>query len=401
MHDFLTQFGGAERVLSAISELWPNAPIYTSFVDQDVRQNVKGPISKAEIRSSSFQAFPPVRWFTKYFTALMPLAFEQFDLSEFDVIISSSANFAKGVITHSHQLHICYCHTPPRFLYQYPTETNKRQHPFWGTLLRPLDNYLRTWDFVAAQRVDCYVANSREVARRIQKFYRRKAKVIYPPLEFKRITGGDVKVECGGDGERWRVDKKSGEGIGIGQMQPSAFNSQPSYFLAVSRLSAYKNIDLAIRACNKLGLPLKIVGIGPEEARLRGMAGPTIELLGFLSDRELAVLYSDCRVLIFPASDEDFGIVPIEAMSFGKPVIALRSGGVRESVLEGQTGVFFDEPTVESLMGALKVFDASKFDSRECLKQAAKFNKKRFQENFLRLVESKWAEYRKRYKSDH
>ena len=380
VHDFLTQFGGAERVLCAIHDIWPEAPVYTSIVDYKVIPMWSGGFGGWDIRTSCLDSFAPARWFTKYFTFLVPLAFEQFDLDEYDVVISSSANFAKGVITHPHQLHICYCHTPPRFLYNYPTETNKRSHWFWGPILRPLDNYLRIWDYSAAQRVDYFIANSKTVAARIKKFYGEKAKVIYPSVDIRMTPNRNSPNE-------------------------SEYSDKLGYYLVVGRLSKYKNVDLAIGASNRLKFLLKVVGTGREEKRLRKIAGLTVQFLGSVSDEKLEELYRNCQAVIFPVQDEDFGIVPVEAMSFGKPVIALRSGGVVESVVEGKTGVFFDspaspakrggrgEPTVDSLVSVLQHFDTTSYKSSDCREQAKKFSKERFQGELKEFVESKWVEF--------
>lgn len=397
VHDFLTQFGGAERVLNAIHEIWPDAPIYTTLANKQVLDQLR--IPHLLIRQPKVLRFPLIYSFYKYFSLFYPLIFENFDLSEFDLVISSSANFAKGVITQPGQIHICYCHTPPRFLYQYPTETNRRGNWFWGPILKPLDNCLRIWDFQAAQRVDYFVTNSENTSKRIWKFYRRDAKVIYPPVEL----GTRYSVS----GERLRKDDPLTENR---KPQNHAVRGGPkteNYFLVVSRLSAYKRVELAIKACDCLRLPLKIVGTGPEEKRLKKIAGPTVEFLGFVSDKKLAEHYQNCQALIFPVEDEEFGIVPVEAMSFGKPVIAHRSGGVKETVIDlstrstssgqagsgqGATGVFFDEPTVESLIDVLRDFDASKFNPQDCIEQATKFSKERFQEEFRVFVEEKWEE---------
>lgn len=378
VHDFLTQFGGAERVLASIHEIWPQAPLYTSIFDPFLFSALSES-SGWDVYSSFLQSFPPARWFTKYFTFLVPLIFEQFDLSDFDVVISSSANFAKGVITQPHQLHICYCHTPPRFLYHYTAETDKRQNRFLGPLLRPLDSYLRIWDFQAAQRVNFFVANSENTRQRIKKFYRREAEVIYPPVGIQMYPNKD--------------SPNKSKSIRIKDSDYSD-SDKLGYFLVVSRLSAYKRVDLAVKACTKLGLLLKVIGIGPEKGKLMKVSGPTIEFLGFVKDEDLVSYYRDCRAVIFPVEDEEFGIVPVEAMSLGKPIIALRRGGVTETIIEGKTGLFFEQPTVESLIDALHRFETKRFSSQDCIRQAANFSKDRFQKSFKAFVEKKWKEFK-------
>jgi len=382
-------------VLCAMHEIWPEAPVFTSIYDRSKIKNEKLKMKNWGIRSSCLDSFPPARWLTKYFTFLVPLAFEQFDLSKFDVVISSSANFAKGVITQPYQLHICYCHTPPRFLYHYPTETNRRQHWFWGPILKPLDNYLRIWDYCVAQRVDFFIANSKNVAARIKKFYHKDAKVIYPPVDIRMSPNKNSPNESEFIRTK-NLEYSNSDGLG--------------YYLVVSRLSKYKNVNLAIEASNRLKFPLKIVGVGREEKNLRKIAGPTVEFLGAVSDEELARLYTNCQAVIFSTQDEDFGIVPVEAMSFGKQVIALRSGGVLESVIEGKAGVFFEKPVVESLVEVLRRFDTRRslgrrrsialatereggYQSSDCRKQAEKFSKERFQREIREFVENRWQDF--------
>jgi len=258
VHDYLNQLGGAERVLAAIHEIWPKAPIYTAIHD---KKKCQASIPPSKIITPPISRTPLISRFYKYFSFLYPLLFESFDLSEFDVIISSSSNFAKGVITRAGQVHICYCHTPPRFLYHYPTEGNYRQHWFWGRLLPPLDNFLRVWDYAAAQRVDYFVANSYTTAARIKKFYRRKARVIYPPVSLDLEQLGKLSPT------------HRGTGILKPSEKPSSSEFSDNYFLSVSRLSRYKNIDVVIKACNKLKVNLIVVGSGPERKNLEELAG--------------------------------------------------------------------------------------------------------------------------------
>jgi len=351
VHDFLNQYGGAERVLEAIHELYPYSTIYTSLYDP-----TKLPL---RLRNWDIRAFRLPRFpLAKSYTFFYPILFENLDLSQYDLVISSSANFAKGVLTKPKTLHISYIHTPPRFLYHYPTEVNRRKIWFLKPFLAPLDNLLRIWDYAAAQRPDFLVTNSRETAKRIKKFYGREATVIYPPASLP--TPPDHQTTRPPD----------------------------NYYLVVSRLVEYKRIDLAIEAANRLALPLKIVGTGREEGRLKKLAGPTVEFLGLISDERLSELYRNCQAFIFPGM-EDFGITPVEAMSFGKPVIALGEGGVLETVVEGKTGTFFAQETVESLVEVLKSFDPSKYKAKDCIAQAKKFSKEQFQKEFKKFVDTK------------
>lgn len=362
VHDFLNQYGGAERVLEAIHELYPYSTVYTSLYDPN-----KLPLRmrRWDVRSFKLPKFPLAKTYTFFY----PLLFENLDLSGYDLAISSSANFAKGVLTKPRTLHISYIHTPPRFLYHYPTEVSRRKIWFLKPVLMPFDNLLRSWDYSAAQRPDFLITNSKETAKRIKKFYGREAAVIYPPVSLEAVYPQALREN---------------------KMQAS------SYFLIVSRLAAYKRIDLAIKAANQLKVPLKIVGTGREERRLKRMAGPTVEFLGVVGDEKLPGLYRNCQALIFPGA-EDFGITPVEAMSFGKPVIALGQGGALESVIDGKTGKFFEQETANSLVGALESFDPSGYKAKDCIAQAKKFSKERFQEKFKKFVSKKLELRRKEW----
>ena len=385
VHDYLTEYGGAERVLEAIHEIWPSAPVFTSIYDKSILLHSDVLLSESaaatgwDIRPSRISELPLAGKLAKTFTFVMPLVFENMDLREYDVVISDGTIWSKGVLTTPGQLHIFYCHTPPRFLYGYPGETDRRRLWYLQPILKPLDNWLRVWDFESAQRPDFIIANSETVAARIRKFWRRDSEVIYPPVGLGAA-----------DSPTLRVDDKT--------LRVSLGGAGEGFFLVVGRLSAYKNIDLAIKACNQLDIPLVVVGTGREEERLKKIVrtGKNVKFINFVEDRELSKLYKDCRALIFPVSDEDFGIVPVEAMSFGKPVIALRSGGVTETVVGGKTGVFFGQPTVESLVNALLRFEEGlkgiKGIKENCIEQASKFSKERFQKEFKEFVENKWRE---------
>jgi glycosyltransferase involved in cell wall biosynthesis len=286
----------------------------------------------------------------------MPVAFERFSFSDYDLVISLTSEAAKGIITKPGIKHISYILTPTRYLWSGYDEYFK--NPILRTAAAPTVSYLRKWDKVAAHRPDMLVAISREVQGRITKYYGRDSVVIYPPVELGTREKGIEK------------DK-----------------SKP-YFLIVSRLSKftkYKRIDLAIQACNELKLPLKIIGEGSWKKELEQMAGPTIEFLGKVDDEKLAHYYQNCRALIFPAV-EDFGLTVVEAQSFGKPVVALRAGGAMETVKEGKTGLFFDEQTKESLIAALRLFESMQFDPKESKKNASRFTQENFEQAFLQLV---------------
>jgi len=360
VHDYLAEFGGAERVLEALHEVFPEAPVYTAFLDKqrlgahwqrmqdwDIRQSW---LSKIPFHQ---QLFSPLRIFA-------PQYFRSFDLSEYDLVISSTnAYFAKAVKVPNGK-HLCYCHTPSRSLWGYTTMSDWQKNPltkFFGILI---NHYLRVVDYYLAQDVDLFIANSKETQKRIKKFYRRDSKVIYPP----------VNIPAKISEKSFKKSKKDSE--------VSARNSI-KYYLYVNRLALAKHPELAIEVCNQLKLPLKIVGEGKLRGRLEEMAGPTIEFLGHVADEELPALYSGARALIYPVEDEDFGIVPVEAMGYGVPVIAHASGGPLETVLDGKTGTLFSHLTTEDLKKAIEKFQKSKFSRANIHQFASKFSKKRFQ----------------------
>ncbi|TMD79125.1 MAG: glycosyltransferase family 4 protein [Chloroflexi bacterium] len=358
VHDYLNQMGGAERVVLALHEIFPDAPIYTSIYDP---QRVDPAFQKMDIRTSFMQRLPMVTKHHQPYLPIYPFAMESLDLRGFDMVLSSSSAFGKGVITRPETLHICYCHTPMRWCWNYD-EYVEREH--LGKMARRvlpfLITALRSWDQTSAMRVDHFIANSPVVAERIQKYYRRDAVVIPPPVEAGRFTFDPaIQVE--------------------------------DYFLIVSRLIPYKRIDLAIEACNELQLPLVIIGGGRDQERLKKMAGPTIRLVGRLSDEEVLHYYAHCRAFLFPG-EEDFGITPLEAQASGRPVIAYGAGGALASVVDGTTGVFFQNQTVESLVTVLASFDERKYDPQVIRNHALEFDMPRFHRRILQFIEAKLGE---------
>ena len=362
MHDYLNQYGGAEKVLEVFTEIFPDAPIYTLVYKPDLIKNI---LPGKEIRASFLQKIPFAVSRHRLFPPLMPFAVERFDLSDFDLVLSDSAAFSKGVITRPETLHICYCHTPIRYAWddshKYVREFNV---PFWIKPLIPLFmNYLRLWDREAAFRVDKFICNSKFVAKRIKKYYKNKATIIYPPVDIDKFFPG----------------RETGK-----------------YFLMVGRLLVYKRFDLAIDVFNELGTPLKIIGTGPEMNKLKKRANWNIEFLGEVNDEKLREYYQGCQALIFP-QEEDFGIVALEAMACGRPVIAYRGGGALESVKEGETGLFFNEQKVDSLISVVKKFNSNNFDPFKIRAHAKKFDKNIFREKIKGFVEKSYYEHRYRY----
>lgn len=359
VHDWGNQVGGAEGVLLALKEIFPDAPVYMSMYDPAVMPEI---CRAWDIRTSFMDRLPLVKRHHQPFLPLYPLAFEQFDFSEFDLVISNKSGFCHGIITPPETLHVDYCLTPTRYVWDYRSYARREGIGQLADLfLQPLLTYLRTWDRLAADRVDHFVAISRQVQRRIRKYYRRDSTIIYPPVETSRFSPGD---------------------------------GHDDYFLIVSRLIPYKRIDLAVQAFDELGWPLKIVGDGRDRPKLERIAGPNIEFLGRVPDGELQTLLQRCRAFIFPGC-EDFGIAPLEANAAGRPVIAYRAGGALDTVVEGETGLFFDEPTPESLASAVRALDSVTFAPEAIRQHALRFDKTVFQRELKRFVEAKYAEHKK------
>ncbi len=358
VHDDLLQFGGAERLLLAISEIWPSAPIFTSMYNP---QLVAKYFPGVEIVSSWMQKLPFKTSWRRFYLPFYPLAFESFDFSNYNLVISSSTRFAHGVITKPKTLHICYLNSPPRYLWEEASYLASER--LWWPLklmVKLMGVYLRLWDVTAAARVDVFCANSQNVAAKIAKIYRRESTVIYPFVDWEKFA--------------------------------LLANTKPTtgeFFLVVTRLLAWKRVDIAIKAFNQLKLPLKIVGTGPQFLELKKMAQSNVELLGYVNDAELVSLYQNCRALIM-TQEEDFGIACLEAQAAGKPVIAYEAGGVKETILPGETGVFFPAQTKEALIAAVKQFEKMEFDPEKCLANAKRFSKTAFVNNFKLLVEKSW-----------
>jgi len=368
VHDYLREYGGAERVLEALHEIFPSAPVYTAYVNlESMGENGKR-FKGWDIRPSWFQKFPFANQLLSPFRIFAPMIFESFDLSSYDLVISSSSAvyFAKSVITKPETLHISYIHTPPRFLYGYVTSFNYKKNPITKVLGEIVNHILRIYDFEVSQRPDILIANSKNVQKRIKKFYRRESTVIYPPVSLPVIPTLHHTV-------RGRNLK----------------TKQRDYHLSVGRLVRGKGIDVIVQAATQLNIPLKVVGMGPELNSLKAIAGKNVEFLGQVKDEELPKLYAGAISTIVASEDEDFGIVPIESQACGTPVIAPRSGGFLETVIDKKTGLLYGGPgmvNVDSLVEALQKFDSNHFNPADLRKNAQKFSKERFKKEILELV---------------
>ncbi|MFA6393273.1 MAG: glycosyltransferase [Patescibacteria group bacterium] len=392
IHDHLAQDGGAEKVLKSLSEIYPDAPIYTLLYN---KKNVAKYYPGRKIEASIIQKMPGGIKHYRWYMPFMPMAIEFFDLRGYDVVISDTASFAKGVITSPDTLHICYCHTPTRYLWsdthQYINEL--RYNKFFKKIISMVLNYVRMWDRLAADRVDVFIANSKVVQKRIKKYYSRESDVIYPPTEIKKFHVADLETG----------NKKSG------------------YFLCGCRLVPYKRIDIVIEAFKKLNssnpnlqpdalkaerqsesetgqYKLKIFGDGIDLPRLKEIAGgaPNIEFLGRVSDEERASLYAECQAFINPQA-EDFGITIMEAFASGRPAIALKSGGACETIIEGKCGEFFNEETPEAIMKAVKNFRPEKYDPKEIRAHAEKFSEEKFKKEIKEFVDKEYKKFISNY----
>jgi glycosyltransferase involved in cell wall biosynthesis len=370
VHYWFVSHRGGERVVESLADMFPNADLFSLVVD---RESLSGSLRSRPIKTSFLQQLPGSRRWHRHMLPLYPLALEQFDLSSYDLVLSSESGPAKGVLTSANTCHLCYCHSPMRYLWDF--YHRYKSAATMGSCTRPLftlvTHYLRLWDAASANRVDYFVANSHNVAARVRKHYRRECSVVYPP----------VNIKAGYLAERIE-----------------------DYYLAVGQLVDYKRMDLAIMACNLLGRKLRIVGQGEAYTRLRKLAGPFVQFLGPLSDSELHEQYAHCRALLFPG-EEDFGMVPVEALSFGRPVIAYGRGGATETVKgwdsrslnipENSSGVFFSEQSMDSLVQAIHSFEKIEQRLRPSFirQQSDRFSPGHFQRGFRKVLEQKWRQF--------
>lgn len=351
VHEWLTGFGGAERCLIEFARLFPDAPIFTSVYDEE---RFKAIFPPERVRTSFLQNLPKSKERYRSFLPLMPRAFGSFDLSEFDIILSSSHCCAKGIRKPKGAIHISYIYTPMRYVWElYPLYRDSLSG-FKKLAFIMISCWLRRWDVQSSKGVDYFIPISHEVDRRIQKIYNRKGSVvIYPPV----------------DVSRFRYNGARGE-----------------HYLVAHRFVPYKRVDIAIKAFSKMGIPLKVLGEGPDEPKLRAMAGKNIEFIGFVPDENLAEIYGSAKALIF-TSYEDFGLAPVESMAAGTPVIAYGAGGALETVIEGKTGTFFYEQTPESLIDAVKRFEKMKFNNDDLIERAKEFDVSIFRSQIKEFVE--------------
>jgi len=351
VYDWLDSWGGAERLLFSLKKIFPEAPLYTSVYNREKAFWAKD----FHVFPSFLQKMPGAAKKRKAYLPLLPIAFEGFNFDQYDLVISVSSFAAKGIITKPTTLHLNYLLTPPRFLYhQYRLYFSS---PLKRGLAKPLVNYLKRWDKIAAFRPDQIIAISQTVAKRTEKYYRRKAeKIIYPPVDTRKFFPA-------------KQEEKQRE----------------KYFLLVSRLEPYKKVGLAVKAFNSLGQKLKIVGRGGEEKKLKKISRKNIEFLGKVSDQKLISLYQNCQAVIFP-QEEDFGLVSLEAQACGRPVIAYGGGGAKETVVDGKTGLFFFPQTPVALKKALSKFDSLRYNKSTCRQNALKYNEEQFIKEWKKII---------------
>jgi glycosyltransferase involved in cell wall biosynthesis len=356
VHDYIKEYGGAEKVLEELHNLFPKAPIYTTVYLPKFLGPHRERFERMDIRPSVLQYIPFKAKLISPLRLLAIFVFKFWNFSKYDlVIVSATGAYQPNLINKGTAKQICYCHTPPRYLYGYSTARNWQKLPGINILAAIANHFLRMVDFNSAQSVDLFIANSKEIKSRIERFYKKDSIVVYPPVSLS-IANKQFKKE--------------------------------NFYLAGGRLARPKRVDLAIQAANKLKLPLVVFGKGfaGYGKELEKIAGKTIKFVGEVSETEKIKLMSQAKAFLFCAEEEDFGITPVEVMSVGTPVIAIKSGGVKESVVEGKTGIFFEESSVNSLVSAIKKFEKTKIDSEDCIKQSFNFSKEYFDRNIKKIV---------------
>lgn len=363
-HDWLTNMGGAEKVVINFKQIYEDSPIYTVSYNE---QNLDPELRNIDVRTTFIDKLPKGKTNHQMFLPFMPTAWEQLDFTDYDVVLSSSSSCAKGIITAPDTTHICYCHSPMRYAWEFYYEYMEREKlgKAKKKLIKYIMNYIRMWDKASADRVDYYVANSKNVAKRIYKHYRREADVIHPP-----VKGSYFNIS----------DKDEG------------------YFLIVSRLVPYKRIDLAVEAFNELGLPLVVIGGGSQLEYLKSIAKDNVKIMGRQPDEVIKEHYANCRAFIFPG-EEDFGITPLEAQASGRPVIAFGKGGALETVVSERTGLFFEDQKTDELVKAVKQFEKMNWDKEDIRKHALTFDEEIFKSKIKNYVDEKHLEHKNKMNS--
>jgi glycosyltransferase involved in cell wall biosynthesis len=347
VHDYFTQLGGAEKVAEELYRMLPDPSLFATVAFPNC---MPGQLKNVPVSTSWMQRLPGIERYYRLYFLLYPFAVSDIDLSGYDLILSSSSGYVKGVRTNRDAVHVCYCHTPMRWVWSFDSYSQRETFGIGQrTLLPMLIRALKLWDEGASRQPDHFVANSKVVADRIRRAYGRSAEVIHPPIDTRRfVPSGDAPED---------------------------------YYLVLSRLVSYKRIDLAVRACTQLNKKLVVVGFGPDRHSLESIAGPTVSFLGRASDSDVEYLVSRCKALLFPG-EEDFGMAPLEVAAAGRPTIAYRAGGAIETILENETGLFFDEQTPESLAAAIQLFERQSWDRDLLIDHAHKFGVHVFQDRF-------------------
>jgi len=364
VHYWLTGMRGGEKVVESICNLFPDIDIFTLVYD---KSKITESINRHKISTSFIQKLPFAMKKYQTYLPLMPLAIERFNLSDYDIVISSESGIAKGVLTRPETCHFCYCHTPMRYLWNMYFDYLKNENIKFlkRKIIEVFFNYLRVWDLATASRVDYFISNSNNVRKRILKYYRRDSTVIYPPVDVEGMIFEDKKQD---------------------------------YYLIVSQLVSYKRIDLAVKAFNELKKELIIIGEGQEYRKLKKIANSNIKFLGWQSQENLKQYYANAKAFIFPG-EEDFGITPVEAQASGTPVIGFGRGGLLETVIEGKTGLFFYRQDYKDLTSAIENFESntSRFDCYKMRENSLKFSRENFEDNLRKFIEEKYQEYYKTY----
>lgn len=361
VHDYIKEYGGAERVLETLHEMYPNADVFTTIYCPQYLGPHRDRFSNWNIKTSFLQQIPFKEKLISPFRLISSWVFKNFDFSGYDlVIVSATGAYIPNALKKGTARHVCYCHTPPRYLYGYKTARDWEKNKISKIVGSIVNHFLRMVDFQSARNVDLFIANSKEVKERIWKFYRRDAVVVYPPVETQNLK---VKSQ----------------------------NLKKNYYLTGGRLARAKRVDLAVEACTKLKTPLKVfgksfAGYGDE---LKEIAGSNVEFVGEVAEEEKYSLMAGAKAFIFPSDTEDFGITPVESMMMGTPVIVYKSGGVLETVVEGKTGLFFEKLNVDSLIDAIKASERIEWNKEKIIKNAKRFSKERFIEDFQRCIKTK------------